>query len=62
MTTEILKDTIWEMMIEQYGQENLKKVSMQDLLEMAWWFYNNPINEERIKEIMESYGLPFNPL
>ena len=62
MKTEILEETIWEMMIGQYGEKNLKQLPIKALLEIAWWFYNNPVDEGRIKMILQSYNLPFKPI
>jgi len=55
-------ETMWNFMIDHYGKENLEKLPLKDILEIAWWFYNNPINEKRIKELLLNSGVEFKEL
>lgn len=53
---------MWGLMVDHYGRENLKKLTLEEILEVAWWFYINPINEKRIKEILLNAGAKFKEL
>ena len=54
--------TMWGWMIDHYGRENLEKLPLEKTLEIAWWFYNNPIEEKEIKRILEEFNLEFKEL
>lgn len=54
-----MMQTMWKWMIELYGEDELKKLPMIDLLEAAWFLYTNPINEKRIKQIFDRNGAKF---
>jgi len=50
---------MWNFMVDYYGVENLEKLPLKKVLEVAWWLYNNPVNEDRIREIFLEFKVPF---
>ena len=57
-----MNEKMWDFLIRHYEEKELVKLSMKDLLEVAWWFYNNPINEKRIEEIFIENNAVFKEL